>query len=111
MYVHIVYVRIYIYIYRYVPIVGGLGGPLQDKFWAYFGANKLGQKNSDQKQELKRNRQAGHLEDGRRQDPFHCCRRTIYLEKDRSRYAELPCILCYPESKTVEKCQVASALT
>ena len=45
MYVHIVYVRIYIY--RYVPIVGGIGGPLRDKFWADFGAKKLGQKNSD----------------------------------------------------------------
>ena len=43
MYVHIVYVRIYIY----VPIVGGIGGPLQDKFWADFGAKKLGQKNRD----------------------------------------------------------------
>ena len=34
--------------YRYVPIVGGIGGPLRDKFWADFGAKKLGQKNSDQ---------------------------------------------------------------
>ena len=38
----------YVYIYRYVPIVGGIGGPLQDKFWADFGAKKLGQKNRDQ---------------------------------------------------------------
>ena len=43
MYVYIVYVRIYIY----VPIVGGFGGPLRDKFWADFGAKKLGQKNRD----------------------------------------------------------------
>ena len=39
---------VHIYIYRYVPIVGGIGGPLRDKFWADFGAKKLGQKNSDQ---------------------------------------------------------------
>ena len=45
MYVHIIIVRTYIY--RYVPIVGGIGGPLRDKFWADFGAKKLGQKNSD----------------------------------------------------------------
>ena len=50
---NIIYVRTYsictyIYIYRYVPIVGGIGGPLRDKFWADFGAKKLGQKNSDQ---------------------------------------------------------------
>ena len=45
MYVHIVYVRTYIY--KYVPIVGEIGGPLRDKFWADFGAKKLGQKNSN----------------------------------------------------------------
>ena len=50
MYVHICYVRIYIY--RYVPTVGGFGGPLRDKFWADFGAKKLGQKNWDQVRDL-----------------------------------------------------------
>ena len=38
----------YVYIYRYVSTLGGLGGPLRDIFWAYFGAKKLGQKNRDQ---------------------------------------------------------------
>ena len=42
MYVHIIYVRTYIY--RYVPIVGGIGGPLRDKFWADFGAKNWGKK-------------------------------------------------------------------
>ena len=50
---YIIYVRtyicMYVHIYRYVPIVGGIGGPLRDKFWADFGAKKLGQKNRDHK--------------------------------------------------------------
>ena len=43
-YVHsyIVYVRTYIF--GYVPIVGGLGGPLRDKVWADFGAKNWGKK-------------------------------------------------------------------
>ena len=48
---NIIYVCTYsicTYIYIYVPTVGGLGGPLLDKFWADFGAKKLGQKNRDQ---------------------------------------------------------------